>query len=255
MAFSPTVIDDLLARTGRMCAVCQYRHGVQVHHIVPRHAGGSDDASNAIPLCPNCHSEVHASYAPGRTTRIYSEQELRGHLQRTIELAARRANLVPANADWNRDVELIKFYASCLDRPAFRTHFHNELSFADFDQALEDVSLALNTGLLRTRDGMLIEKAAGRRSLVNAEWREKVDGVIGAIQAARDALRRDLGLDQMLMTYGPGHHWLDRHASALRSNHALAADIDQHRQQALDSMNEILTALDLPPLKRIGDYS
>jgi hypothetical protein len=42
-----------------MCAVCNLRHGVQVHHIVPRHEGGSDDASNAIPLCPNCHSEVH----------------------------------------------------------------------------------------------------------------------------------------------------------------------------------------------------
>jgi hypothetical protein len=79
-----------------MCAVCNIRHRVQVHHIVPRHEGGSDDASNAIPLCPNCHSEVHAAYAAGRTTRIYTAQELRGHLERTIDLANRQANLVPA---------------------------------------------------------------------------------------------------------------------------------------------------------------
>ncbi|MGH9104270.1 MAG: HNH endonuclease [Acidimicrobiales bacterium] len=23
---------------------------------------GTDDASNAVPLCPNCHDEVHAGY-------------------------------------------------------------------------------------------------------------------------------------------------------------------------------------------------
>jgi hypothetical protein len=197
--FPQPVIDDLLARTGRMCAVCNRLHGVQVHHIVPRHEGGSDDALNAIPLCPNCHSEVHAAYAPGRTTRIYTAQELRKHLERTIDLANRQANLVSTSDDWNHDVELIQFYASCLDRPAFRTHFHNELSFADFDQALEDTVLAINTGLLRTRDGTLVEKSAGRRTLVNPAWRDKMDEVLGAIKSTRHALRRDLGLDQMLM--------------------------------------------------------
>src|SRR6266487_841502 len=93
VAFAQSDIDALLARAGRMCAVCNRRHGVQVHHIVPRHLGGSDDASNAIPLCPNCHDEVHARYTKGRSTRGYTEQEMRRHLARTISLATRQTNL------------------------------------------------------------------------------------------------------------------------------------------------------------------
>ena len=87
VAFAQGVVDELLSKTGRMCAICNRLHGVQVHHIVPRARGGSDEASNAIPLCPNCHDEVHAHYAPGRTTRLYSQDELRHHLARTISLA------------------------------------------------------------------------------------------------------------------------------------------------------------------------
>jgi len=44
-------------------------------------------------------------------------------------------------------------------------HFHNELSFADFDQALEGTVLAINTGLWRTRDGTVIERSAGKARL------------------------------------------------------------------------------------------
>ncbi len=255
VAFAQSDIDDLLARTGRLCAVCNCRHGVQVHHIVPRHLGGTDDPSNAIPLCPNCHDEVHAKYAPGRTTRVYTEGELRGHLERTIDLASRQAHLEVGNGDWNHDVELVKFYANCLDRPAFRTHFHNELSFADFDQALEDTVLALDTGLWRTRDGTLIERAAGKRILVNAAWRDKMDSVVGAIVATRHALRQGLGLDRMLMDIDPSGRWIDRFDGPLRSSSALGHEMDSLRQRALDVINEVLVESDLPKLKGIGDWS
>lgn len=254
VAFAQGDVDDLLARTGRMCAVCNRLHGVQVHHIVPRHKGGSDDLSNAIPLCPNCHDEVHAKYAPGRTTRIYTEQELRRHLSRTIELASRQSRLAPGNDDWNHDVELVKFYANCLDRPAFRTHFHNELSFADFDQALEDTVLAINTGLWRTRDGTLIERSSGKSKLVNSAWRYKMDEVVGAIMQCRHMLRQSLDLDQEFFR-SPGRHWFDHFGSGFRTDVALGHEMDDRRQQALDHMNEILAEVDLPRLKRIGDWS
>ncbi len=255
MAFAQSDIDNLRAQSARMCAVCNRRPRLQVHHIVPRHSGGSDDVSNAIPLCPNCHDDVHAGYALGTTTRAYTERELRGHLERTIKLANRQERLVPGNDDWNQDVELLRFYANCLDRPAFRTRFHNELSFADFDQALEDTVLALNTGLLRTRDGTFIDRAAGKRTLVNAAWRDKMDDVVGAIVATRHALRQGLGLDQMLISIDPRDRWLDRFDAHLRSNIALANEMDSLRQRALDVMNEILGEPDLPRLKRIGEWN
>src|SRR5215469_10469375 len=236
MAFAQSDVDELLARTGRMCAVCNRLHGVQVHHIVPRHLGGSDDVTNAIPLCPNCHDEVHARHAPGRTTRVYTERELRGHLARTIDLANRQAQFAPGSDDWNRDVELVGFYGMCLDRPAFRVHFHNELSFADFDQALEDVILAINTGLWRTRDGTLIERSAGKRTLTSASWRAKMDNVVDVIVEARHALRQSLNLDHEFISMGHAPRWLDDYGVHFRRDPALGQTMDGSRQHALDIM-------------------
>lgn len=256
VAFAQPVVDDLLAKTGRMCAICNRLHGVQVHHIVPRHKGGTDDASNAMPLCPNCHDEVHAGYAPGRTTRLYTRAELLAHLERTIQLAERQARLSPGDEDWEHDVRLVRFFAQCLDRPAFRAHFHQELSFADLDQALEDTGLAINTGLSRTRDGTLIERSEGKRALVNPVWRDKVDRAVGSIDEARRVLRGALGLDRMMMTlsrFGP-HHWIDTHDDLLRRDSHLGDQMDAYRQEALDAMNEVLAEAQLPSLKPIGTW-
>lgn len=256
MSFAREDVDDLLARTGRMCAICNRLHGVQVHHITPVSEGGADDVSNAVPLCPNCHNETHAKYASGRTTRLYTERELRSHLARTIELAARQFSLRPGSADWQHDVDLVAFYGTSLDRPAFRTHFHNELSFADFDQALEDTVLALNTGYLRTRDGTVIKMAEGKRDLVNRGWAEAIDTVVRHIMEARTELRRGLGLDQMLvrLEHHPGR-WLDRYDVDLRSNRALGMLIDQHRQDAIDVLNGVLDEARLAKLKAIGNWA
>lgn len=99
MSFPRAVVDELLARTGRMCAICQERHNLQVHHIVPTSEGGSDATSNAIPLCPNCHDQVHSRRAPGRVTRLYSPEELRRHLERTIRLANKQEETAAENLE------------------------------------------------------------------------------------------------------------------------------------------------------------
>lgn len=195
---------------------------------------------------------THAQYASGTTTRAYTEGELRRHLDRTIELASRQAALRPGNEDWRHDVDLMAFFAGCLDRPAFRAYFHNELSFADFDQALEDTVLALNTGFLRTRDGSVIQRAEGKRALVNREWAEAVDAVVDHLADARGALRRGLGLDLMMIDLGHPGRWLDRYDMELRSNRSLGAAINNHRQQAIDALNAVLPDAGLPTLKPLG---
>lgn len=237
-----------------MCAVCNRLHGVQVHHIVPRSEGGSDEASNAIPLCPNCHDEVHAQYAPGRTTRLYTETELRGHLRRTIDLAQRQAALRPGSEAWKADVALVQFYAQCLDRPAFRTWFHQELSFSDFDRALEDATLALNTGYWRTRDGAVIERAAGKSQILNPDWRRKLEEAVAAIDEARRLLRQALGLQEMLMNANRAFHrgGFDEYDSGLRGDRGLGGEIDRLRQVAIDCLNEVILAAGGSELAPIG---
>jgi len=43
------------------CARCgKYSQGnLHLHHIIPLSCGGSNSISNLVPLCPECHYEIH----------------------------------------------------------------------------------------------------------------------------------------------------------------------------------------------------
>ncbi len=47
--------QEVLARDHRQCQVCGKEHSAQVHHIIPRSQGGSNELSNLIVLCGRCH--------------------------------------------------------------------------------------------------------------------------------------------------------------------------------------------------------
>lgn len=50
-----------------LCSVCDWKppggewRMLHAHHVVPVRHGGSDEFSNLILLCPNCHALVHLS--------------------------------------------------------------------------------------------------------------------------------------------------------------------------------------------------
>lgn len=46
-------------RDGYQCATCSCQHALQIHHVVPRSAGGSDFPENLITLCWKCHAVAH----------------------------------------------------------------------------------------------------------------------------------------------------------------------------------------------------
>jgi len=94
------------------------------------------------------------------------------------------------------DQDLIRFYAQCFDRPAFQDRFHQEGSTAEFDKAIEDTITAINTGCLRSRDGVKLEQAKGKAFLQNALWREQMDTIVDLLRAIRSryAIGKKLGL-------------------------------------------------------------
>ncbi len=59
----------------------------------------------------------------------------------------------------------------------------------DFDKAIEDTIIALNTGVLRTRDGSILKKSEGKSTIENVKWREKLDTVCDMLVALRKRLR------------------------------------------------------------------
>jgi len=244
VGFDQKEAELLLTNTGRRCCICGQLHHVQLHHIVAVEKGGTDEIDNAIPLCPNCHNEVHTPYAAGRTTKVYTPDELRLHRQRTIEQVRNEVTWAHGNALWQQDKNLLLFYAQCLDRPAFRTRFHQELSFSAFDKAMEDTLIAFSTGYWSTRDGRLIERAKGKVHIVHPPWRTKIDRIVEIIEGVRRRFRDAVGFNRMLYeyhsTYTHDLEFWQRMAVRFRSDANLGDWMDAQRQDAIDIMNSIL---------------
>jgi len=66
-----TTRDEVLEAYGRECVFCEIseeehknQHGrsLDIHHLVPDRAGGSDDPENLIPLCLSCHRTMEAAH-------------------------------------------------------------------------------------------------------------------------------------------------------------------------------------------------
>ena len=48
-----------------------------IHHLLPRSAGGSDEPSNLITLCDGCHAAYHAKLAAGLARRAIERWAVR----------------------------------------------------------------------------------------------------------------------------------------------------------------------------------
>lgn len=251
MAFNQAEAEQLLIDCGRRCCICGLLDRVQVHHIVP----GDDRIENGIPLCPNCHNEAHIEYSPDRITRTYTPSELKGHRTRTINQVKREGKWKPGSADWKKDKSLIVFFAQCLDRPAFRTYFHQELSFTDFDQAMEDTLIALNTGYWRTRDGTLIERAKGKACIINPHWREKIEKIADIIEDIRRRFHQIFGLKEMLVRIQGSHRYhIEEFLRGFRHDHDLGGLMDKQRQEAIEIMNSLLEEIGMQPLRGLREH-
>lgn len=55
---------DLMKQRGKACQLCGYdRFDIfNIHHIVEKHNGGTDELDNLLLVCPNCHTEIHKGF-------------------------------------------------------------------------------------------------------------------------------------------------------------------------------------------------
>jgi phage terminase large subunit GpA-like protein len=65
----PRTRREVLARDRHRCQApgCGRRRYLEVHHVVPRERGGSNDLANLVTLCSACHRLMHERTAGGRT--------------------------------------------------------------------------------------------------------------------------------------------------------------------------------------------
>ena len=71
-----TVCEAVLKRDNYKCVECGTPSGAteaDVHHLLPRSAGGTDEPSNLVTLCDGCHAAHHPKLA-GRLARRVMEK-------------------------------------------------------------------------------------------------------------------------------------------------------------------------------------
>ena len=50
---------DIYRREGYQCAVCGSNRQLEIHHVIKRSRGGSNNPQNLVCLCHLCHCQVH----------------------------------------------------------------------------------------------------------------------------------------------------------------------------------------------------
>ena len=192
--FSPKTKDTLAHRVGFKCSNPDCRkptsgpsdEGGEKHinvgvasHICAASKGGprydefmsSEERSsfdNGIWLCQVCGKMVDDDEARFTETLLHVWKKT----AEEIAFAEVSSNVAP-NVLLN-DIELIKFYLQCFDRPAFQHPIEQEGRMDDFRKAIDDTIVALNTGVQRTRDGEILKIAEGKSLVTNSVWREKL---------------------------------------------------------------------------------
>ncbi|TAJ09969.1 MAG: HNH endonuclease [Nitrospirae bacterium] len=96
MAFPRDLVSKLLARCHRRCCVCHRFCGIKIEtdHIVPKEQGGSDDIENAIPVCFECHAEIHSYNDQHPRGRKFLPDELRQHKEQWLKICDERPDVL-----------------------------------------------------------------------------------------------------------------------------------------------------------------
>jgi hypothetical protein len=248
MAFDPAVVEDLLVKSARSCCLCRQFKGqkLEIHHIDQSADGGGDTADNGIPLCFDCHADVASYNDKHPRGRKYRPGELKRLRDDWFELVAsgKIGGHLPA-VPQDDDLELIRFYSQCLDRPALQDEFHLEGSMEDFDHAIADTITAINTGCQRSRDGHELATAKGKSSLANPAWRDTMDTIADVLGALRSRYAAALNAGEIHL--GPQQPNGSRFYSL--PDGELAEWFDSTRHEIVTLFNQVCRQSGIPELR------
>ena len=87
--FDRSAVALLLVQCHRRCCICKRWCGVKIEtdHIEPE---GGDSIDNAIPVCFECHAEIHGYNVNHPRGRKFTPDELRGHKSKWLDICKNR---------------------------------------------------------------------------------------------------------------------------------------------------------------------
>lgn len=67
---------------------------METDHIVPKDEGGTENIDNAIPVCFECHAEIHSYNEKHPRGRKYSPEDLRQHKEQWLKLCRKQPDVL-----------------------------------------------------------------------------------------------------------------------------------------------------------------
>lgn len=138
--------EIVLLKSKRHCALCEKNafSAIEVHHIIPKSEGGSDDIENLIPLCFDCHQRV-GSYNPKHPKGTkYSEHELKARRDKVYnkvengELPKQETKIVNEPILIERRLKIEKDFKSIAQIVGREDLFNPNMEFFSYIDALLD---------------------------------------------------------------------------------------------------------------------
>jgi len=198
--FNRNDVANLLAECHRRCCICHRFCGTKMEtdHVVPSAEDGADDIENAIPVCFECHAEIHTYNDAHPRGRKFTPDELRKHKTQWLETCREHPEVLIA-AHRDRDVGPLQALVDELDfNRSVASHSvegkHGALFLiTQFERAIQEGMVAVLEDDLRTAILDAYVAMSGANCAITAESqqtaRDRGDGhrSTNATQALREA--------------------------------------------------------------------
>lgn len=136
--------EAILHRDNYTCQVCGKKHTrLEVHHIVFRSQGGTDDENNLITLCEDCHAGIH----DGRI--VLTKKPKKMNLKHTTHMSIIRS-------------QLLKKYPEAIETLGFvTTENRNRLSLSK-DHFIDACVIASNGEIFKLNDTIFYKRRVAK---------------------------------------------------------------------------------------------
>jgi len=179
------IFSRLIGECDWKCCICWNIDSLPpiiIHHI-EKYANTQDNGyDNLVVLCPTHHAIAHMkseiAERPLPPELIQSKKKefilaiSEAKAGRRVLPGRENASNVPAAQSDEQALEILRRF---LDRAAMRQPFRIEGNMSDFYKELMNIVRAVNTGILKTRDGDTLPPMKSRHDFTNEHWRTELD--------------------------------------------------------------------------------
>lgn len=172
IGFNRDEVAALLVQCHRRCCVCHRFCGTKIEtdHIVPAAESHDHSIENAIPVCFDCHAEIHAYNPKHPRGRRFTPEELRMHKEQWLRICDTCPEIFVAA---NRDTDIGPIQG-LLDELDYNLAISADLNLGSLFRD-EQLTRAVREGVLSTLDDRL---------------RLALSVAYGAISKANEAVRQ-----------------------------------------------------------------